>query len=115
MARLLRSAPIGALAALALGACVTATAVPAAAQGIAGSWPQGGQSIAGSWPQGEKRHKVSFLKEYTVFNIAQRAGLPESCLSGDAPAINQDQRDAAAQAILSIVVAPPSGFALPAV
>jgi hypothetical protein len=52
MARLLRSAPIGALAALALGACVTATAVPAAAQGIAGSWPQGGQSIAGSWPQG---------------------------------------------------------------
>ena len=52
MARLLRSAPIGALAALALGACVTATAVPAAAQGIAGRWPQGGQSIAGSWPQG---------------------------------------------------------------
>jgi hypothetical protein len=28
---------------------------------------------------------------------------------------NQDQRDAAAQAILSIVAAPPSGFALPAV
>src|SRR3984893_6344774 len=52
MARLLRSAPIGALAALALGACVPATAVPAAAQGIAGRWPQGGQSIAGSWPQG---------------------------------------------------------------
>ena len=59
--------------------------------------------------------QISFLKEYTVFNIAQRAGLPESCLSGDAPAINQDQRDAAAQAILSIVAAPPSGFALPAV
>jgi hypothetical protein len=38
----IRSAPLGALAALALGACVTAT-VPAAAQGanIAGSWPSG--------------------------------------------------------------------------
>jgi hypothetical protein len=49
----IRSAPLGALAALALGAWVTAT-VPAAAQGanIAGSWPQGG-NIAGSWPSGQ--------------------------------------------------------------
>jgi hypothetical protein len=31
---------------------VVATAVPALAQGIAGSWPQGGQGIVGSWPQG---------------------------------------------------------------
>ncbi|HLI63316.1 MAG TPA: hypothetical protein VKV05_07935, partial [Terriglobales bacterium] len=40
------------LATLVLGACVAATAVPASAQSIAGSWTQG-QSIAGSWPQGQ--------------------------------------------------------------
>ena len=52
MASLFRSAPLGSLAALALGACVTAT-VPAAAQraNIAGNWRQGA-NIAGSWPQG---------------------------------------------------------------
>jgi hypothetical protein len=40
------------MATLVLGAWVVATAVPASAQGIAGSWPQGGQGIVGSWPQG---------------------------------------------------------------
>jgi hypothetical protein len=54
MASLSRSVTFGSLtmASLALGACVVATAVPASAQGIAGSWPQGGQGIVGSWPQG---------------------------------------------------------------
>jgi len=53
MASLFRSAPLGSLAALALGACVTAT-VPAAAQraNIAGNWRQGA-NIAGSWPSGQ--------------------------------------------------------------
>ncbi len=53
MASLSRSVTFGSLtmATLALGAWVVATAVPASAQGIAGSWPQGGQGIAGSWPQ----------------------------------------------------------------
>jgi hypothetical protein len=35
-----------------LSRSVTATAVPASAQGIAGGWPQGGQGIAGGWGQG---------------------------------------------------------------
>lgn len=54
MASLSRSVTFGSLtmATLALGACVVATAVPASAQGIAGSWPQGGQGIVGTWPQG---------------------------------------------------------------
>ena len=54
MASLSRSVTFGSLtmATLVLGACVVATAVPASAQGIAGSWPQGGQGIVGSWPQG---------------------------------------------------------------
>ena len=54
MASLSRSVTFGSLtmATLALGACVGATAVPASAQGIAGSWPQGGQGIVGTWPQG---------------------------------------------------------------
>jgi len=54
MASLSRSVTFGSLtmATLALGAWVVATAVPASAQGIAGSWPQGGQGIVGSWPQG---------------------------------------------------------------
>ena len=54
MASLSRSLTFGSLtmATLALGAWVVATAVPASAQGIAGSWPQGGQGIVGNWPQG---------------------------------------------------------------
>ena len=54
MASLSRSVTFGSLtmATLALGAWVVATAVPASAQGIAGSWPQGGQGIVGTWPQG---------------------------------------------------------------
>ena len=54
MASLSRSVTFGSLtmATLALGAWVVATAVPALAQGIAGSWPQGGQGIVGTWPQG---------------------------------------------------------------
>ena len=40
------------LVALALGAWVAGTSVPALAQGISGSWPQGGQGISGGWPQG---------------------------------------------------------------
>jgi len=53
MASLSRSVTFGSLtmATLALGAWVVATAVPASAQGIAGSWPQGGQGIVGTWPQ----------------------------------------------------------------
>ena len=53
MASLSRSVTFGSLtmATLVLGAWVVATAVPASAQGIVGSWPQGGQGIAGSWPQ----------------------------------------------------------------
>ena len=54
MASLSRSVTFGSLtmATLALGAWVVATAVPASAQGIAGSWPQGGQGIVGTWSQG---------------------------------------------------------------
>jgi hypothetical protein len=58
MASLSRSVTFGSLAALALGACVAATAVPASAQGIAGTWGPGGrgmqdgQSIAGTWGPG---------------------------------------------------------------
>jgi hypothetical protein len=53
MAGLSRSVTFGSLtmATLALGAWVVETAVPASAQGIAGSWPQGGQGIVGSWPR----------------------------------------------------------------
>jgi antirestriction protein ArdC len=49
----------------------------------------------------EVKH-IPFLKEYTVFNIAQCADLPDSCVGGDAPAINQDQRDAEAQAFIAM-------------
>ena len=52
MVSLPRSVTFRSLVALALGACVAATSVPASAQGIAGGWPQGGQGIAGGWPQG---------------------------------------------------------------
>lgn len=46
--------------------------------------------------------KVHFLKEYTVFNIAQCDGLPESLLTGEATAINQSERDAEAQDFIKV-------------
>jgi antirestriction protein ArdC len=49
----------------------------------------------------EVKH-IPFLKEYTIFNTAQRVGLPDTCFGGDAPAINQDQRDAEAQALIAV-------------
>ena len=58
MASLSRSVTFGSLtmATLALGAWVVATAVPASAQGIAGSWPQSGQSTAGNSTPNSYRH-----------------------------------------------------------
>ena len=44
----------------------------------------------------EVRH-VPFLKEYTVFNVAQCHGLPEECLTGEVTALNLDERNADAQ------------------
>jgi antirestriction protein ArdC len=46
--------------------------------------------------------KIPFLKEYTVFNVAQCDGLPESFLTGEAKAINQDERDAEAQEFITV-------------
>jgi antirestriction protein ArdC len=50
----------------------------------------------------EKPNLVPFLREYIVFNIAQCLGLPEDYLTGEAPAINLDQRDEDAQAFIQI-------------
>jgi antirestriction protein ArdC len=49
----------------------------------------------------EVRH-VPFLKEYTVFNVAQCHGLPEECLTGEATALNLDQRNAEAQDFITV-------------
>jgi antirestriction protein ArdC len=49
----------------------------------------------------EVRH-VPFLKEYTVFNVAQCHGLPEECLTGEATALNLDKRNADAQDFITV-------------
>ena len=49
----------------------------------------------------EVRH-VPFLKEYTVFNVAQCHGLPEECLTGEATALNLDERNADAQDFITV-------------
>ncbi len=42
----------------------------------------------------EVRH-VPFLKEYTVFNVAQCHGLPEECLTGEVTVLNPHTPDEA--------------------
>jgi len=49
----------------------------------------------------EVRH-VPFLKEYTVFNVAQCHGLPEECLTGEVTALNLDERNADAQDFITV-------------
>ena len=51
---------------------------------------------------GEKPNLIPFLKEYTVFNINQCHGLPEDYATGEAPAINLDQRDVETQEFIAI-------------
>jgi antirestriction protein ArdC len=51
---------------------------------------------------GEKPNLIPFLKEYTVFNIAQCHGLPGDYLTGEAKAINVGQRDEEPQAFIQI-------------
>jgi antirestriction protein ArdC len=51
---------------------------------------------------GEKPNLIPFLKEYVVFNIAQCHGLPDEYLTGEAKAINLDQRNADAQEFIAI-------------
>jgi len=49
----------------------------------------------------EVRH-VPFLKEYTVFNVAQCHGLPKDCLTGEVTALNLDERNADAQNFITV-------------
>jgi antirestriction protein ArdC len=49
----------------------------------------------------EVRH-IPFLKEYTVFNVAQCHGLPEECLTGEVTALNLDERNADAQDFITV-------------
>ena len=51
---------------------------------------------------GEKPNLIPFLKEYTVFNVAQCHGLPDEYCTGEAKAINVGQRDEEAQAFIQI-------------
>jgi antirestriction protein ArdC len=51
---------------------------------------------------GEKPSLVPFLREYVVFNITQCHGLPTEYLTGEAKAINLDERNADAQDFISI-------------
>jgi antirestriction protein ArdC len=51
---------------------------------------------------GEKPNLIPFLKEFIVFNVSQCVGLPEDYLTGEASAINLDQRDEEAQAFISV-------------
>ena len=45
---------------------------------------------------------VPFLKEYTVFNVAQCHGLPEECLTGEVTTLNLDERNADAQDFITV-------------
>jgi antirestriction protein ArdC len=46
--------------------------------------------------------RIPFLKEYTVFNVAQCDGLPEHCLTGEGKPWNDDERNAEAQDFINV-------------